>query len=543
MPNLHETAATRDLADALHALTAQAPITLWTIDHEGHYTAWSGPGFVAPAAGSPTPAPVPLGASHFDAVKDSPEMAQHARRALEGQAFSAIAELRGQRFETHFAPQRDHTGAVVAVSGLSINITSRSAAASVTSQSDPTKTVAPTPRKTTLESTDFLAAISHEVRTPLNGISGVTSLILETPLSREQREYIEMIERSAESLLIVVNDILDFAKTEAGQLDIEISEFDPDQLIDDVQKTFLHAARKQIISLRADCVALPKTVRGDPARLRQVLNNLLANAIKYTHEGGVTLRVNQESASDESVVLKFTVEDTGPGVSAEARERIFQPFSLVTPEGMRKFGGSGLGLSVSKRLVELMGGRIGFSSTPGKGSIFWFSIPFGWGRHEAQQRGKRMSVFARRDRSDARILVAEDNYVNQHVALKMLDRLGFRAHAVADGKEALQALREMHYDLILMDCQMPEMDGYQATAAIRHDLPEPLRAIPIVAMTANALKGDREKCLAAGMDDYMTKPLRPEKLAEMLDRWIPAPAEMVTDSADSSDDSAPEDES
>jgi two-component system sensor histidine kinase/response regulator len=525
----------------------------------------------------------------------------------------------------------------------------------------------------------FLATMSHEIRTPINGVIGMSGLLLETDLSHEQKEFARAVRASAEALLTIVNDILDFSKVEAGKLELEMLDFELRDIVEGVTELLAESVDQKGLELA--CLVdrdVPELLCGDPGRLRQVMTNLLGNAIKFTEHGEVVVRVSVDQSTDDAVVIRVTVKDTGIGVEPEALDRLFKAFSQADGTMTRKYGGTGLGLAISKQLTELMGGEIGVDSEPGKGSSFWFTArlgkvaqsekrdapsndleglralivddsaairatlaqklswigmrstsaadgpralellrgaamggePFDLAILDLQMPGMdglelarivkadpvlsslplvMLTGFSERSHADeakevgiasylikptkqsqlqhclsavmakhrasvglrpgpsstvhdeqlfqtveapqrARVLVAEDNVVNQRVALRTLERLGYGAEAVANGLEVLEALERIPYDLVLMDCQMPEMDGFAATAEIRR-LEGNQRHTPIIAMTANAMEGDRERCLAVGMDDYVAKPVKPETLDAVLKQWLRRAAEPAAASA------------
>ena len=383
----------------------------------------------------------------------------------------------------------------------------------------------------------FLAHMSHEIRTPMNAVMGMTLLALRADPSPKVRDYLQKIQSSSRHLLGVINDILDISKLEAGKVALEQVEFDLEQMLDDVVSVISEKAASKELQLIVEVADdMPMKLVGDPLRLEQVLINLAGNAVKFTARGEIVLSVSVQERRPGQVVLHFAVRDTGIGLSQQQRERLFQTFQQADSSITRRYGGSGLGLSISKRLAELMGGRIGVDSQPDIGSTFWFTAGLGLGpacpgRHgvkialsshgtsaaeDSQTAAETLSPAA--ELQGARALLVEDNELNQEVATEFLEALGLQVELAEDGAVALQKVQRQHYDIVLMDMQMPVMDGLSATRAIRKQ--PGLQELPILAMTANAMTIDRERCLEAGMNDHIAKPIDPERLLAKLRRWV-----------------------
>ena len=465
--------------------------------------------------------------------------------ALEVIEFKAEGRQGEQVYESRLLPLRwDHWIAVVR------NITARKSgelklteyAQELERKNEELEAALATAREATQLRSRFLANMSHEIRTPMNGVLGMTDFLLATKLTAEQQEFAESIKGSADALMALINDILDLSKIEAGKMRLDRVPFQLGATIAEVASMFALEARLKGLEFVSNIPPdLPRVV-GDPGRLRQVLRNLLGNALKFTDRGEIGVRAELLNEATNVVQIRFTVHDTGIGMPTDQQRRLFESFTQGDGSSTRRHGGTGMGLAISKQLVELLGGEIGVASEPGHGSRFWFTASFGKASPAETPAPKPVVVQDRIIRSTPRIplaapaacpqkpvpiathlrvLLAEDNEINQRITLRLLEKLGVPADAVVNGREAVQALEKRKYDLVLMDCQMPDMDGFEATAIVRSR--EVGTHTPICALTANAMEGDRERCLAAGMDDYISKPVGLEKLQKAVDRWVHRP--------------------
>jgi len=372
---------------------------------------------------------------------------------------------------------------------------------------------------------EFLAKMSHEIRTPLNGVIAAADLMAATQLNDEQHELLDTLRLSAKTLLGIINDILDFSKIEAGRMVLETLPFTPTVLVEEVVSIMAPAAHSKGLTVRTELSSsLPHSVAGDPLRLRQILLNFVGNAIKFTACGEVVIRAMRlKKGEGQSAWLRFEVQDTGVGIPPEKQAGIFDAFTQADSSVTRQYGGTGLGLAICKRLVELMGGQIGVYSQPGQGSCFWFEVPLPVVQENAPEETTAQpsgSALNSHELDGVRVLLVEDNPVNQKVAIRMLQKLGCVVELAENGQQALEKLERASYDIVLMDMQMPVMDGLTATRLLRQREQQTGHHQVVIALTANAMQTDRELCLEAGMDDYLSKPLTLDALQVMLLRWV-----------------------
>jgi signal transduction histidine kinase/CheY-like chemotaxis protein len=374
---------------------------------------------------------------------------------------------------------------------------------------------------------EFLANMSHEIRTPMNGVLATTDLLLGTELTAEQREYLEMNRSSAEGLLTVINNVLDFSKIEAGRFELDLSAFNLYDLLEQTVKPLRILARRKNLEIRlARQRELPESIVADSVRIQQVLINLVGNAVKFTPSGKVTVEVEMAAAEPGNLRLRFAVRDTGIAIPPEKQQVIFDAFSQADGSTTRRFGGTGLGLSICTRLVAMMGGQLQLTSIPEEGNCFHFEIPVRIAEAAAVEKHPGAAVASAATPKTLHILLAEDNPVNQKVAVRMLEKQGHTVVAVNNGREAVDRAEREHFDVVLMDISMPEMDGLEATAELRAKYPGEGR-VPIIAMTAHALSGDRERYLRSGMDGYISKPFRPDDLFAVIDEVVNQSAPVI----------------
>lgn len=487
---------------------------LWAVDRNGVFTFAEGRGYRTNAIDKSEM----IGRSIYDLYSNDPVIIVNIQRVMNGfVGLKAIKKRDDKVYECHYSPIVDESGNIIGVAGVVMNITERVAL-------EEQRTNALVREQTAIAAsklkTEFLARASHELRTPLNAIAGYCDLLTGSKLEREQRESVRVIRQSTDELLYLINDLLDYTKNSAAELKIEKSEFNLHDMVNFVSSQIVGVQNQTRCTFSKNLASnLPVWFEGDVMRLSQILRNLLSNAYKFTPEGNIELKVSRTKNGN----IYFAVTDSGVGIANESKEKIFQPFTRVQDKSWNAVPGTGLGLAICKQLVELMNGNIGFESEVGKGSTFWFEIPLtevSLAKNIDLGKTTKTPTLSKRA---YRILVAEDNEVSQKMALKQLHKLGYSACAVDNGADVVKRLQQEHFDLVLMDCEMPELDGFEATRSIRSSTSPKNQKIPIIGLSANAHMDDGRNWHDVGMNDYLTKPVSLNSLSSVLGKWLNQP--------------------
>jgi two-component system sensor histidine kinase/response regulator len=525
--------ALRQTSETLRAVIQATPLATWAIDLDGKVKFWN------PAAERI------FGWTEQEVLdrflpavpEESPEgFGALLERYRRGERFSGVEARRrrkdGSLIDIAFwtSPMHDAGGRINGTLGVVADISDRKRAdeklkqyaGELQGKNEELAVALARAKEATELKSRFLANMSHEIRTPMNGVLGMSELLLGTRLDPEQQGYADAIKSSAEALLTIINDILDISKVEAGRLQTECIPFDLEATVEEALGLLVIGAQAKGLDLNYRISTdVPRCVRGDPVRLRQVLMNVVGNAVKFTDRGSVGIEMELRTETAETATVCFTVKDTGIGIAPEQRAQLFNAFVQGDTSTTRRYGGTGLGLAISAHLVKLMGGEIDFQSELGRGSTFWFTVEFQ--KAAAGDFAPNQAPVCVRERdhrvAGAHILLAEDNEINRRIAMHILEKAGYRVEAVPNGRTAVEAMAQSSFDLVLMDVQMPEMDGLEATTMIRR-LEGASRHVPIIAMTASAMAGDRQRCLGVGMDDYISKPVRREQLLKAIHSWV-----------------------
>ncbi|MFM2206291.1 MAG: hypothetical protein RL213_266 [Bacteroidota bacterium] len=491
----HLTRELRNTQNRLQKVIDHSPIVLFALDEQGIFTLFDGKGSDALGlSGSMMPG------RHVSAMEEAlPGAEELFRRGLGGDSDRTVVASGSNHFEVSYSPIRDENGGITGVIGIATDVTELMLAKQIAENTAKLKQ-------------EFVANMSHEIRTPMNGIIGLTNILLETELNGEQKNYLTCIKNCSRNLLVIINDVLDFSKIELGKMSFENVPFRLSEVCGQTAELFRNkAAEKNVRLLLKLDPSLPETVCGDPTRLTQVLNNLVSNAIKFTEKGYIAIIVRGGESAENRQTVNFEVYDTGIGIHEDSLHTIFESYRQADGDTTRKYGGTGLGLSIVKQLIESQNGKIQVSSTPGKGSCFGFRLTFDIA-DPAIERRVVSEIADYKNLRGSRILLAEDNPINQMIARKLLVSWGAKVDAVENGAEAVRMVSAESYDLVLMDIQMPEMNGYEAASCLR----ELGHRIPIMAMTAHATVEEKDRCFSNGMNDYISKPFDPEKLKRQI---------------------------
>ncbi|MBP6334864.1 MAG: response regulator [Bacteroidia bacterium] len=495
-----------DTQRRLQTVVANSPIILFALDNKANFTLFEGKGLSDLGIDKNQFIGLPL-----ESAGVLPLNMQDFHKAMKGEEVTIIVELADKFFEIFYTPTLNENQEAVGVIGVASDITNHKNAEEALIRA---KQVA---EETAKIKEQFLANMSHEIRTPMNGIIGLTRILLESKLDEEQLRFLRSIKTCSDNLLVIINDILDFSKIEAGKMSFENVPFNISEIAQHSIELFQSKADEKSIQLSTSIDStIPVSICGDPTRLSQIFNNLISNAIKFTEKGEVSVKIRQRNLTDEEVTLEFEVKDSGIGIPESSLGSIFESFTQASSDTTRKFGGTGLGLTIVKNMIELQGGNIGVRSEVGSGTTFYFHLSFKIS--DEQELENITSTDQEISLSHLRILAAEDNPINQMVIKKLFSDWNTHLDCADNGRIALEKLQSAHYDIVLMDIQMPEMDGHTACNKIRNELPEPLRSIPVIAMTAHATSQEKQKCQNAGMNDYISKPFNPEDLKKKINR-------------------------
>jgi len=492
----------------LEAIISKSPIILFAINKNGEFTMFKGKGVELLKI---DPADI-IGKNFFDTHKQLPIDIQELRSVIEGKELNTTLEINGLHFELTCIPQRDHQFEPAGMIGIATDVTELKK-----SEID-LKSSLSNARESEKVKEQFLANMSHEIRTPIHGIMSLTNLLLKTGIDADQLTYLNAIKKSADNLLVIINDILDLSKIEAQKMTFESTIFSIPEIVNTTFELFRSKANEKGIKISREIdVCIPEYIKGDPTRLSQILNNLVNNAIKFTNKGGVEIGISLVDTNERCSMISFSVRDSGIGIPQNKLSTIFDMFTQAGDDITRKFGGTGLGLSIAKKLVDLQGGIIKVESTVNQGTTFTFSMPFDHpdpteldAHHNASEEPES------RIDSELRILVVEDNDINRLVINKIMKDWGVKPDNAVNGVDAIEKIKANTYDVILLDIEMPEMNGYQCIREIRSSLPAPKNGVPVMAMTAHANKKERDKCIGLGMDDYISKPFDPFDLKQKI---------------------------
>ncbi len=490
----------------LEAVVANSPIILFMLDQSGNFTLFEGKGLtdtgidIKAQIGKPIESIsniIPISREDFDG-------------AMKGQDKTSVCQIGEKFYEVFYSAMKNNDDSVSGVIGVASDITIHKLA------EEELKNAKQYAEDTAKMKEQFLANMSHEIRTPMNGIIGLTRILLGTSVTDEQLKYLKSIKTCSDNLLVIINDILDLSKIEAGKMNFENVAFSPEEIVKHTFELFDPKAKEKNIYLKYNIDSrIPTALLGDPTRLSQITNNLVSNAIKFTSEGGVTVDIKLRSERDENMTLDIEVSDSGIGIPESSIGSIFESFTQASSDTTRKFGGTGLGLTIVKKLIELQGGTIGIRSKVGEGTTFFFHLTFNRASQEEIDRAAKSSEESI-DVSHLNVLIAEDNSINQMIIKKVFADWNAKFEVADNGKICVEKLQQGKFDIVLMDIQMPEMDGNAAARKIRTELPEPYKSIPIMAMTAHATSTEKQKCFDSGMNDYISKPFNPSELKRKL---------------------------